>query len=142
MLFRSQIQETEGKADRGRQLFQLKCAQCHGGPTALGPALEGVAKRFSVEDLLVAIYDPSRIIPDRYRSLRVLTVDNEVLTGLPIYQASDGVNLQAADGKVYRINASEIAKKMNSEESLMPRGLLEDKSTQDVSDLVAYLRSL
>jgi len=58
-----------------------------------------------------------------------------------IYQASDGVTLQAADGNVLRINADAIKQKGFSTESLMPKGLLEDKSPQEVADLMAYLQS-
>jgi len=58
-----------------------------------------------------------------------------------IYQASDGVTLQAADGNVLRINADAIKQKGFSTESLMPKGLLEDKTPQEVADLMAYLQS-
>jgi putative heme-binding domain-containing protein len=74
--------------------------------------------------------------------MNVLTVDDEILTGLVIYQATDGVTLQAADGNVLRINADAIKQKGISSESLMPKGLLEDKTPQDVADLLAYLQSL
>jgi len=131
-----------GDASRGKALYQAKCGQCHGGQTALGPALTGISKRFSVLDLLRSIYEPSRDVSDRYRSMHVLTVDDEILTGLVVYQASDGVTLQAADGNVLRINADLIKQKGYSTESLMPKGLLEDKSVEEVADLMSYLQSL
>jgi putative heme-binding domain-containing protein len=137
-----ELKGLRGEAERGKLVYQAKCAQCHGGQTALGPALSGVAKRFSSIDLLRSIYEPSRDVPDRYRSMRVLTVDDELLTGLVVYQASDGVTLQAADGNILRINADSIKQKGYSTESLMPKGLLEDKSSQDVADLMSYLQSL
>jgi putative heme-binding domain-containing protein len=74
--------------------------------------------------------------------MHVLTVDDEILTGLVVYQATDGVTLQAADGNVLRINADSIKQKGFSTESLMPKGLLEDKTTQDLADLMTYLQSL
>jgi len=137
-----QIKGLTGQSQRGKDLYQAKCSQCHGGQTALGPALVGVSKRFATLDLLRSIYEPSRDVSDRYRSMHVLTVDDEILTGLVIYQASDGVTLQAADGKVLRINADLIKQKGVSTESLMPKGLLDGKSIQDVADLMAYLQSL
>lgn len=131
-----------GEQQRGKALYQAKCGQCHGGQTALGPALTGVSKRFATLDLLRSIYEPSRDVSDRYRSMHVLTVDDEILTGLVVYQATDGVTLQAADGNVLRINADSIKQKGFSTESLMPKGLLEDKTTQDLADLMTYLQSL
>ena len=136
------IEGMSGNPERGGNLFQSKCALCHGGQSALGPSLSGVSKRFSREDLARAIYEPSRDVPDRYRAIRVLTVDDEVLTGMIIYNAADGVTLQAADGSILRINQDHIEQKAFSTESLMPSGLLEDRSPQDVADLFAYLATL
>jgi len=131
-----------GNAERGAGLFQAKCALCHGSQSALGPSLAGISKRFSREDLAIAIYEPSRDVPDRYRAVRVLTVDDEVLTGMAIYTSADGVTLQAADGSILRINQDQIEQKAFSTESIMPNGLLEDRSPQEVSDLFAYLGTL
>jgi putative heme-binding domain-containing protein len=136
------MERLPGNTERGASLFQSKCALCHGGQSALGPSLSGVAKRFSREDLARAIYEPSRDIPDRYRAVRILTVDDEVVTGMSIYTAADGVTLQAADGSILRINQDQIQQKAFSSESIMPSGLLEDRSPQDVSDLFAYLGTL
>lgn len=131
-----------GDASRGQPIYAAKCGLCHGGQSSLGPSLVGVAKRFSREDLTRAIVEPSRDISDRYRSVRVLTVDDEILTGMVIYNAADGVTLQAADGSILRINQDAIQEKGYSTESLMPAGLLDDKSPQEIADLFAYIGSL
>jgi putative heme-binding domain-containing protein len=136
------IKGLQGDADRGQVLYQAKCGLCHGGQSALGPPLTGVAKRFVTLDLLRAIYEPSRDVPDRYRTMRVRTIDDEVITGLMIYNAADGVTLQGADGSIYRINADSIAEKISSNDSLMPSGLLDGKEPQDVADLLEYLKKL
>lgn len=136
------IKGLQGDADQGQVLYQAKCGLCHGGQSALGPPLTGVAKRFVTLDLLRAIYEPSRDVPDRYRTMRVRTIDDEVITGLMIYNAADGVTLQGADGSIYRINADSIAEKISSNDSLMPSGLLDGKEPQDVADLLEYLKKL
>jgi putative heme-binding domain-containing protein len=136
------IEGVSGNSERGANLFRAKCALCHGGQSALGPSLSGVSKRFSLEDLARAIYEPSRDVPDRYRAIRVLTVDDEVLTGMIIYNAADGVTLQIADGSILRINQDQIEQKAFSTESIMPSGLLDDRSAQEVADLFAYLGTL
>jgi putative heme-binding domain-containing protein len=74
--------------------------------------------------------------------MRVRTIDDEVITGLMIYNAADGVTLQGADGSIYRINADSIAEKISSNDSLMPSGLLDGKEPQDVADLLEYLKKL
>jgi putative heme-binding domain-containing protein len=132
----------KGDVQRGKVVYQARCGICHGGQSALGPSLVGVAKRFSRDDLARAIFEPSRDISDRYRAVRVLTVDDEVLTGMVIYNAADGVTLQAGDGSILRINQDNISEKAYSTESLMPAGLLDDRTNLEIADLFAYLSSL
>ncbi len=128
-----------GDSKRGSILFQEKCALCHGGQSSLGPSLVGVTKRFSRDDLSKAIFEPSRDISDRYKSIRVLTVDGEIFTGMLVYTASDGTTLQTATGAIIRVNQESIEFKGYSTESLMPSGLLDDKTPTEVADLHAYL---
>ncbi len=128
-----------GDAKRGQSLYQTKCGLCHGGSSALGPSLVGVSKRFSRDDLSRAIFEPSRDIPERYRAIRVLTVDGEIFTGMIVYNAADGTTLQTGDGSILRINQENIEEKAYSTESLMPSGLLDDKSPSEIADLFAYL---
>jgi len=131
-----------GDAKRGQILYQEKCALCHGGQSSLGPSLVGVAKRFSRDDLAKAIFEPSRDISDRYKSIRVLTVDGEIFTGMIVYNAADGTTLQTATGTIVRINQEDIEDKAYATESLMPSGLLDEKSPAEVADLYAYLGTL
>ncbi len=131
--------KVNGDSKRGSILFQEKCALCHGGQSSLGPSLVGVTKRFSRDDLSKAIFEPSRDISDRYKSIRVLTVDGEIFTGMLVYTAADGTTLQTATGAIVRVNQEIIEFKGYSTESLMPSGLLDDKSPTDVADLYAYL---
>ena len=128
-----------GDPKRGQAHYQEKCGLCHGGQSSLGPSLVGVTRRFSRDDLSKAIFEPSRDISDRYRSIRVLTVDGEIFTGMIVYNAADGTTLQTATGDIVRINQESIEDKAYSTESLMPSGLLNDKSPSEVADLYAYL---
>jgi putative heme-binding domain-containing protein len=135
--------ELSGTASNGEKIFvRAKCSQCHGSGNALGPNLAGVTRRFSRDDLFQAIYEPNRDVPDRYRALKILNGDGEVFVGMKVYDSVDGVTLQTADGKVVRINREDIENKSISDVSLMPGGLLDGLSRQELADLHAYLRSL
>ena len=131
-----------GDTKKGQLLFQEKCVLCHGGQSSLGPSLVGVAKRFSRDDLAKAIFEPSRDISDRYKSIRILTVDGEIFTGMVVYTAADGTTMQTATGAIIRINQENIEDKAYATESLMPSGLLDEKSAEQVADLYAYLGTL
>ncbi len=142
-----------GDAERGRSVFvKCQCASCHqagsdrtikaSAGAALGPSLEGVSLRFSKRDLFHAILNPDDHIADRYRSVIVLGVDDEIYVGLEIYRSADGITMLLNNGSTARINAEQIHEITDSKKSLMPAGLLDNTTSKQRSDLLAYLRSL
>lgn len=137
-----QSERLRGDLESGKILYDHKCASCHGAQTALGPSLAGVAKRFSRMDLATAIFDPSRDVSDRYRAVRILTVDGDVFTGLVVYSAADGTTITTATGQVIRVNKEDLEELAYSSESIMPSGLLDDNDDQEIANLMAYLSTL
>ena len=138
-----QISGLKGEPGKGEQIYTARqCGHCHNGGKALGPSLEGLAKRYSTSDLFRATVDPSHTIPDRYRARQVLTNDGQVLLGLVVYQSVDGVTLLTSDGHTKRVNVDDIEEERAMRISLMPEGLLLGLSDDQVADLLAYLRSL
>ena len=137
------IDWTSGDATKGKLLYRdLKCSQCHDGGSRLGPRLDGVAKRFSREDLFKSIVVPSGQVPDRYRATVIETVDGRFFKGTVIYESVDGVTLQDVNGNTIRVNRADIESKTLSEKSLMPEGLLDHVGPQDWADLYAYIKEL
>ncbi len=133
----------DGAASRGERLFaKLSCNKCHGGRKALGPDLQGVAKRFSRRDLFAAIVDPNRDVSERYQTTTVVTKDGKIHSGLIAYQSVDGILLRDAAHNTYRIEAEQIETQIKKRTSLMPGGMLRNVSQQDLADLNAYLNSL
>jgi putative membrane-bound dehydrogenase-like protein len=139
----AQLKLDTGDTERGATLFRkFNCAACHGGGQWLGPDLHGVAKRFSAEDLLWAIVQPSKDVPERYQLTLLETRDGKIYQGMIIYEAPDGVLLQIGANTTVRIPGSKIASQQTLPNSLMPSGLLEQATDQNIADLFAYLRSL
>jgi putative heme-binding domain-containing protein len=131
----------KGDVPRGRLVFtKATCASCHDGGRAMGPSLLGVAKRFSRDDLLTAILEPSKDVSPRYRPTRLTTLDDKVYVGMIVYEATDGVILQTNPDTVIRIAGDNIAAKRTVDISLMPAGLLDKLTDPEVADLFAYLR--
>ncbi|SFI48925.1 PVC-type heme-binding CxxCH protein [Planctomicrobium piriforme] len=137
------IRWENGDATHGWQLFQSRsCTQCHGQRRALGPDLTGVAGRFSRDDLFTAIVFPNQDVSPRYQAVQVMTTDGHVRVGMILYEAVDGLVIRDANNQTYRIEMHEIEQRQTLTQSLMPSGLLQGLSDQDLSDLYAYLRSL
>jgi putative membrane-bound dehydrogenase-like protein len=132
-----------GDADRGKVVFtKASCAGCHSGGQALGPDLRGAAGRFSRDDLLTAIVQPSKDVSARYRTTQIATTDGKVYQGLVIYEAVDGLILQTGPATTVRIGGSQIESRGFSDTSLMPAGLMDKLSDREVADLLAYLKAL
>jgi putative membrane-bound dehydrogenase-like protein len=133
----------QGDAERGQRVFvKAQCASCHSGGQALGPDLRGVANRFSRDDLLTAIIQPSKDISPRYRTTLLSTDNGKIYQGLIIYEAVDGVILQTGAATTVRVDGKQITSRRTTDTSLMPAGLLDKLSDREISDLLAYLKEL
>lgn len=134
---------SKGNVQRGAQLFEKRaCAQCHGGRSALGPDLAGVAGRFSRDDLFTAIVLPSRDVSARYQTTIIESKSGKTYAGLIVYESIDGLLLRNGSQQTFRVETTDIEERHQSPVSLMPAGLLKDLGNQDYADLYAYLQSL
>jgi len=131
-----------GDVGRGAKVFERQqCARCHAGRKRLGPDLAGVAQRFSREDLVRAIIDPSLNVAPSYRATTIGTDAGTLHVGYVVYDSPEGLLLETAEGTV-RLTEKEIISRGPSEHSFMPTGLLDALSDGDVADLFAYLGTL
>ena len=71
-----------------------------------------------------------------------MTTDGRTYTGLIVYQSVDGLLLRDAEHQTWRIEADEIEMRVKQPTSLMPAGLLKDRSPQDLADLNSYMQGL
>jgi len=121
---------------------KASCVSCHSGAQALGPDLRGVAGRFSRADLFTAIVQPSKDISPRYRTTLIATAAGKVYQGLVIYEAVDGLLLQTGPATTARIPGDQIVARRYTSTSLMPVGLIDKLTDQEIADLYAYLKGL
>ena len=136
------ILQIKGDVLLGAKIYQkTQCTKCHDGNRALGPRLEGVAKRYGGQDLLRSIYDPSHSIPDRYQSRIIITHDEQRLEGIPIYESVDGITLVSSTGETLRIEHEQIRQMKISPVSTMPEGLLDGLTNNEVAALLSYLQT-
>jgi putative membrane-bound dehydrogenase-like protein len=132
-----------GKAEAGLAVYRkASCVQCHSGSQAMGPDLVGVATRFSRADLFTAILQPSKDVPARYQTTVVETRDGKSYQGIVIYDAVDSLILQTGASTTVRMDGASVVSRHVSAQSLMPAGLIDPLTDQEIVDLYAYLRSL
>ncbi len=144
--FESQI--GAGNADRGRSIFsgsRATCITCHrvgGEGGSIGPDLTDVASRRSSRDLLEAIAIPSASLARGYESYVVVTSDGRVVNGLVTRETADALVIRTPQQTEVRITRKSIEELHPDSTSIMPAGLTEVLTADELSDLLAYLQSL
>ncbi|PHR98623.1 MAG: dehydrogenase [Blastopirellula sp.] len=132
---------TTADASKGRVLFEKTCASCHklfGTGGEIGPDITG-ANRDNLTYLLDNIIDPSALVAKQFRMSIVELEDGRILTGV-VSDLGKTYSLQTAKEKLV-FPKSEVTQIKASTLSLMPDGLLEKMSEDEIANLIAYLMS-
>ena len=127
---------------RGRALFNRSCAACHtlfGEGGDLAPELTG-SQRSNHEYLLENVVDPNAVVWNRYRATYFETADDQLISGIILRENESIVSIQTQTGTV-TLPRHEIASRTESTVSMMPEGLFDGLTPEEVRDLVAYLQS-
>ena len=122
---------------------KASCGKCHelfseGGQ--IGPDLTPY-NRTKIRDMLLAIVRPSVEVREGYENHMVITNDGQVITGLKIEANDQLVILRGVDGQSHSIPNDNIEEISASKQSLMPTGLLDDLTDDEIRDLFSYLVS-
>jgi putative heme-binding domain-containing protein len=134
--------------ERGREVFAAaQCYKCHrmgvqGG--ILGPDLTGAGGRFNYRDLLVSMIEPNKVISDQYAATQFLTTDGKIVTGRIINMAGDQLRVMTNmldPSSLTTIKRGDVEEALPAKNSMMPAGLLDTFTKQEIADLVAYLRA-
>jgi len=125
----------------GKLMFERACAACHvifGEGGGLGPHLDG-SDRKNLFYLLENLIDPSAVLPQDYRMSVITLKDGRVLSGNITEQTRHTITL-AGLTSVEVIAVADVVKQEQFEQSIMPEGLLQTMTEQDVADLIAFLQ--
>ncbi|MBI3860520.1 MAG: c-type cytochrome [Planctomycetia bacterium] len=124
----------------GRAVYEQSCANCHklfdaGG--AIGPNITG-AQRQNLDYLLENLVDPSGAVVRDYQMQIIETKEGRIITGLVVSETPQAVTVQTVNDKIV-VPAAEIADRVKSDVSMMPDGLLQKLTFDQVRDLIAYV---
>jgi putative heme-binding domain-containing protein len=137
-------QEGGGSADAGRAIFDKQCAICHRfGEIGkdVGPDLTTIASRFKKKDVLESILWPSKIISDQYQSEMFELDDKTIVSGVIVRESPAAVFVRTADSpeKPVMIPKARITTRAASTVSLMPEGLLDGYTQEEIANLLAFV---
>jgi putative heme-binding domain-containing protein len=144
----SELIKMKGDPVAGARVFNtvtVGCATCHrvkGQGVDFGPDLSEIGTKLGKDALFEAILDPSAGISFGYEAFQVELKSGEEPYGLLASETADELALKAVGGIVTRYKKSDITRKEQMKLSIMPAGLQQTMSTQDLVDLVEYLTTL
>lgn len=134
---------SNANASRGRAVFKKTCAACHmlyGVGGKIGPDLTG-SNRANLDYILLNSVDPSYDVPIGYKMVSIVTVKGRVLNG--VIGEEDGIRivLKTVEQPRVVIAKEDIEIRKISAKSMMPDGQLDKMKSQEVLDLIKYLRT-
>jgi putative membrane-bound dehydrogenase-like protein len=136
-----------GNASHGRVLFhdqRVSCGACHrieGQGGQLGPNLTKIGRIRQPRDLLEAILYPNSTVVNGYEHYVLETIDRESYGGIIQRETKDAIYLKNASMRNVRVARSQIHRVTISPISVMPSGLNQLLSQQELLDLVAFLQT-
>jgi putative heme-binding domain-containing protein len=137
------IKSAPGNPYQGEAAYHARCGACHklffkGGN--VGPDLTNY-QRDNLSTMLLSIIDPSVEIREGFQYYTLETKDGRTLSGFFVERDNQVTVLRGLDGENHTLRSSEILEAKPMGRSLMPDGLLDGMTDQELRDLFAYLAS-
>jgi putative heme-binding domain-containing protein len=141
------LKRLEGPADiaAGRRVFfhpkLAGCYKCHraeGRGAEVGPDLSTIG-RTERRGIVESILQPSALVAPHYQAWVIETHAGKVHTGMLIKTVLDEYTYLDAQGQTFKLNTRDIAETRPATKSIMPDGLADLMTDQELRDLVAYL---
>ena len=131
----------------GRELFKVaNCVACHkinNEGQVFGPDLVKLdVKKHTTEYILQSILEPSKDIEDKFVSYTFLMDSGKLITGMIVEETADVVKIvidPATKGRPTLLPTAEIEARKKLTLSIMPKGLLDKLSREEILDLIAYI---
>jgi putative heme-binding domain-containing protein len=136
-----------GDPARGEAIYRRKemaCANCHaiaGAGGQVGPDLASIGASAPVDYLVESILLPNKAVKEGYHAVRVNTLDGRVVTGVKLRETKTELVLRTAEDNEVTIPVKDIEDQKPSR-SLMPDGLADPLTRQELIDLVRFLSEL
>jgi putative heme-binding domain-containing protein len=131
------------QADRGAPVFTRACSACHsfrGAGGKVGPDLTGMRSQPG-DALLLHILVPNYEVVPAYQAITVTLQDGRSVSGCVTAETDASLTLRTASGGEETVLRGAVAATASTGVSLMPDGLEQTMTREELADLIAYLKS-
>ena len=140
----NELAALKANAVNGKAIFSRVCATCHMvGNTGsdFGPKLSEIGTKMPKEELLRSIVHPSAGIAFNYEGWEIKLKDGSTLSGIISSKTETDVDLKFPGGNKLTLKRSDIQNMKKLNESLMPEGLHQSMTQQELADLLEFLKN-
>ena len=135
----------KGDAARGQALFlQQACAACHTvseSEPPKGPMLGGIATRYTRAELCESILKPGAKVSQGFETVWLKMKNKDEVEGFVVKESGDSVEVRNIAGVTAVLEKGSIAERQKREKSIMPDGLLNALTPEDLAAILAFLES-
>jgi putative heme-binding domain-containing protein len=139
---------TAGDPKRGEAIYkraELACVSCHsiaGQGGNIGPALDSIGSGQPLDFIIGAVLEPQREIKESYEATEFTMHNGQVFHGyLQREEGGEIILRDVAQNRESKLRSDGVSARRNIG-SLMPAGLVDRLSRQDLRDLMAFLGQL
>jgi putative heme-binding domain-containing protein len=132
----------------GKHLFTVaNCIACHkveGVGNEFGPDLMKLDAKLTPADILKNILDPSLKVDEKYQNNQFLLGNGKTVTGLVLEETPEVIKVienPLAKAEPLVIKRGDVVQRQRSKLSIMPKGLLDKLTRDEILDLVALVAS-
>lgn len=139
------LEGKSGSAVSGKMVFGTYCSICHqvkGEGTNFGPALDEIGTKLAKEGLYKSILYPSSGINFGYEGYALKLKDGSQVMGIIESRTATEITMRLNGGSKRTISVQDVTGEEGLQNSLMPEGLHQAMSEQELVDLVEYLATL
>ena len=136
----------KGNPEKGKILFNSNtCSACHTDANGLqpkGPHLVDIGKRYKKNELIESILKPDANIAQGFETLAFTIKSGKIITGFVVSESSQAILLRQTTGVSLELKKESIEERTQFKNSMMPAGLVNNLTPEQLSDLLSYLDSL
>ncbi|MEZ6057976.1 MAG: HEAT repeat domain-containing protein [Planctomycetaceae bacterium] len=136
-----------GDPHRGETVYrraELSCIKCHAIGNAggqIGPNMLSLGATAQLDYIIQSLLDPAAKVKEGFHTVVLVDDDGNQHSGIKLRETGDAVFLRDAEGKEKSVLKSKI--EVQSEGvSLMPAGLTDKLTKQELADLTSFLSAL
>ncbi len=141
----SDLVALSGDATRGVSVFKTNCATCHqvkGEGMNFGPKLSEIGSKLGKDGQYLAILYPDAGISFGYEGYEIKFKDGSSVSGIIASRTETDLQLNFPGGTSQQYKTANVRSIKKMDSSMMPSGLHEAMTRQELVDLVEYLSTL